>query len=93
MRRIAPTSSVELAYPRGCGASVPDWLAARFAGLEDDPQTRKLVAAIVAAAQVEELRREGFRAFHFYTLNQSDLVPAVCRLLDIVPAEQGARAA
>ena len=78
---------------RRCGASVPDWLAARFAGLEDDPQTRKLVAAIVAAAQVEELRREGFREFHFYTLNQGDVVPAVCRLLDIRPMEQGARAA
>lgn len=78
---------------RRCGASVPGWLAARFAGLEDDPQTRKLVAAIVAAAQVEELRREGFREFHFYTLNQGDLVPAVCRLLDIRPMEQGARAA
>lgn len=76
-----------------CGASVPDWLAARFAGLEDDPHTRKLVAAIVAAAQVEELRREGFREFHFYTLNQGDVVPAVCRLLDIRPMEQGARAA
>lgn len=76
-----------------CGASVPAWLAARFAGLEDDTQTRKLVAAIVAAAQVEELRREGFREFHFYTLNQGDLVPAVCRLLDIRPAQEGARAA
>ena len=78
---------------RRCGASVPNWLAARFAGLETDPQTRKLVAAIVAAAQVDELRREGFREFHFYTLNQGDLVPAVCRLLDIRPTEQGARAA
>jgi methylenetetrahydrofolate reductase (NADH) len=78
---------------RRCGASVPDWLAARFAGLEGDVQTRKLVAAIVAAAQVEELRREGFREFHFYTLNQGDVVPAVCRLLDVRPVEQEARAA
>ena len=76
-----------------CGASVPDWLATRFAGLENDPQTRKLVAAIVAAGQVDQLRREGFSEFHFYTLNQGDVVPAVCRLLDIHPAEQGAPAA
>jgi methylenetetrahydrofolate reductase (NADPH) len=64
-----------------CGASVPEWLGERFAGLDDDLQTRKLVGAIVAAEQVERLRREGFEEFHFYTLNQGDLAPAVCRLL------------
>ena len=74
-----------------CGATVPDWLHDRFHGLDDDVQTRKLVAAIVAAGQVEELRREGFDAFHFYTLNEGDVVPAVCRLLDLRPA--AARAA
>lgn len=64
-----------------CGAGIPQWLGERFAGLDDDPQTRKLVGAIVAAEQVERLRREGFEDFHFYTLNQGDLAPAVCRLL------------
>lgn len=64
-----------------CGASLPAWLGHRFAGLEDDLDTRKLVGAIVAAEQVERLRREGFEDFHFYTLNQGDLAPAVCRLL------------
>lgn len=64
-----------------CGASIPAWLGERFAGLDDDLPTRKLVAAIVAAEQVEQLRREGFEDFHFYTLNQADLAPAVCRLL------------
>jgi methylenetetrahydrofolate reductase (NADPH) len=68
-----------------CGASIPDWLAARFDGTDDDPDTRRLLAAIVAAAQVEELRREGFDEFHFYTLNRADIVGAVCRLLDVRP--------
>ena len=71
-----------------CGASIPEWLAQRFAGLDDDPQTRKLVGAIVAAEQVERLRREGFEEFHFYTLNQGDLAPAVCRLLGTSPAKE-----
>ena len=71
-----------------CGASLPDWLAARFAGLDDDPQTRKLVGAIVAAEQVDRLRREGFADFHFYTLNQGDLAPAVCRLLGVQPVPE-----
>ena len=64
-----------------CGATLPPWLEARFAGLEDEPHARSLVGAIVAAAQVERLQHEGFEEFHFYTLNQSDLALAVCRLL------------
>jgi methylenetetrahydrofolate reductase (NADPH) len=73
-----------------CGASVPAWLADRFYGLDDDLQTRKLVAAIVAAEQVDRLRREGFADFHFYTLNQGDLAPAVCRLLGAAPIQERA---
>jgi methylenetetrahydrofolate reductase (NADH) len=68
-----------------CGASIPDSLAAQFDGLDEDVETRKLVAAIVAARQVDELRREGFDEFHFYTLNRADVVGAVCRLLEVRP--------
>jgi methylenetetrahydrofolate reductase (NADPH) len=76
-----------------CGASLPPWLGERFAGLDDDPQTRKLLGAIVAAEQVDRLRREGFEDFHFYTLNQADLAPAVCRLLGVRAIPQQADAA
>ena len=68
---------------RLCGATIPNWLAQRFEGLDEDPQTRALIAAIIAARQIEELRCEGFDEFHFYTLNQADVVTAVCRLLDL----------
>ena len=71
-----------------CGASIPEWLSARFAGLDEDLETRKLVGAIVAAEQVGRLRREGFEDFHFYTLNQGDLAPAVCRLLGDRPVRE-----
>lgn len=67
------------------GAAVPDWLARLYDGLEDDAETRKLVAATVLAEQVEELRAEGFEQFHFYTLNQADLTYATCRLLGMTP--------
>jgi len=66
-----------------CGASLPRWLRQRFDGLDGDPQACKLVAAIVTAGQIEELRREGFERFHFYTLNEGEVVAAVCRLLGI----------
>ena len=68
-----------------CGTKVPDWLAARFEGLDEDPQTRDLVAATTAAALCQELRTEGVEHFHFYTLNRAGLSEAVCRTLDLRP--------
>jgi len=75
-------------FARRTGASVPDWLAARFDGLEDDVATRKLVAAAVAAEQVLDLLDRGVTDFHFYTMNRADLVYAICHLLGLraVPA-------
>jgi methylenetetrahydrofolate reductase (NADPH) len=65
------------------GASVPDWLAERFEGLDDDPATRKLIAAAVAAEQVIDLVDHGVTEFHFYTMNRADLVYAICHLLGL----------
>ncbi|WP_374514344.1 methylenetetrahydrofolate reductase [NAD(P)H] [Brevundimonas sp.] len=67
----------------GCGAAVPDWLARHFEGLDEDPETRKLVAASVAAEMCARLQEEGFADFHFYTLNRADLVYAICRVLGV----------
>jgi methylenetetrahydrofolate reductase (NADPH) len=71
-----------------CGASVPAWLAERFEGLDDDPATRKLIAAAVAAEQVLDLVDHGVTDFHFYTMNRADLVYAICHLLGLRPARQ-----
>ena len=73
-----------------CGTSVPDWLAERFDGLDDDPATRKLIAAAVAAEQVLDLVDQGVTDFHFYTMNRADLVYAVCHLLGLRPAAKEA---
>jgi len=67
------------------GATVPLWLVKKFEGLDDDLETRKLISATVVAEQVEKLRRHGFDAFHFYTLNQADLTYAICHLLGVRP--------
>jgi methylenetetrahydrofolate reductase (NADPH) len=67
------------------GTSVPDWLAEKFEGLDDDPDTRKLVAATVVAGQVQKLARRGVDTFHFYTMNRADLVFAISHLLGIRP--------
>jgi methylenetetrahydrofolate reductase (NADPH) len=68
-----------------CGASIPGWLAERFEGLEEEPDTHALVASAVAAEQVLELVDAGVTEFHFYTLNRANLVLALARLLGVRP--------
>lgn len=72
-----------LKFAGRCGASVPDWLVERFEGLDDDPETRKMIAASVAIEQVARLRREGVTEFHFYTLNRAELTYAICHALGL----------
>ncbi len=72
-----------LRFAERCGASVPEWLMERFDGLEDDVETRKMIAAAVAIEQVARLRREGVDEFHFYTLNRAELTYAICHALGL----------
>ena len=67
----------------GCGASIPAWMAGHFDGLDDDPDTRRLVAASLAAEQCRRLHANGVHEFHFYTLNRADLIVAICHLLGV----------
>ncbi|MGI9220213.1 MAG: methylenetetrahydrofolate reductase [Woeseiaceae bacterium] len=66
-----------------CGANVPQWLRERFAGLENDAETRQMIAASVAIDQVQTLQAEGLNEFHFYTLNRSELTYAICHSLGV----------
>ncbi|WP_315724315.1 MULTISPECIES: methylenetetrahydrofolate reductase [NAD(P)H] [unclassified Bradyrhizobium] len=75
------------------GTSVPEWLAEKFEGLDDDPETRKLIAATVAAGQVHKLAKHGVDTFHFYTMNRADLVFAISHLLGIRPKSANKAAA
>lgn len=68
-----------------CGTHVPSRIARRFEGLDDDPETTRLVAAAVAAEQVMDLATQGVTDFHFYTLNRANLVYAICHLLGFRP--------
>ncbi len=86
---IMPVSNFAQArrFSAQCGASIPDWLGRMFDGTEDDPETRRMVAAVVAAEQVRLLQANGIDEFHFYTLNRPDLVYAIARILGVKPAE------
>lgn len=71
-----------------CGTSVPKWMAALFDGLDDDVETRRMVAAATTAEQVRILQANGIDEFHFYTLNRPDLVYAIARILGVKPLPQ-----
>ena len=77
-------------FADACGATVPQWLHERFEGLDDDPETRRLIAASVAIEQVQRLQREGINEFHFYTLNRSELTYAICHALGVRPQQVAA---
>lgn len=68
-----------------CGTSVPDWMGGLFEGLDDDPETRRLVAATAAAEQCRQLHAHGINDFHFYTLNRADLTYAIAHILGLRP--------
>jgi methylenetetrahydrofolate reductase (NADPH) len=79
-------------FAERAGASVPQWFADRFEGLDNDIDTRRLVAAHLAAEQVLALSAQGVRDFHFYTMNRAELVYAICHLLGMRPVTAKAAA-
>jgi methylenetetrahydrofolate reductase (NADPH) len=78
-------------FAKACGASIPQWLHERFAGLDDDHDTRLAVAVEVAIEQVQALTAHEVREFHFYTLNRAALTYAICHALGLRPVPQAPR--
>jgi methylenetetrahydrofolate reductase (NADPH) len=74
-----------LRFAERCGAAVPEWLRRRFDGLDDDPETRRMIAAHVAIEQVHRLQEHGIEEFHFYTLNRAELTYAICHAMGLRP--------
>jgi methylenetetrahydrofolate reductase (NADPH) len=69
------------------GVSIPDWLGLMFDGLDDDPDTRRMVSAVIAAEQVRLLQANGVDEFHFYTLNRPELTYAIAHILGVRPKQ------
>lgn len=82
---IIPVSNFRqiVKFAGATGASIPASMARHFEGLDDDPETRKLVAVTIAAEQVRGLAAAGVTDIHFYTLNRADLSFALCHLLGL----------
>ncbi|MDA0339982.1 MAG: methylenetetrahydrofolate reductase [NAD(P)H] [Proteobacteria bacterium] len=72
-----------VAFSERCGASVPPWMHELFEGLDEDAETRRLVAASTACELCNALKAEGVSEFHIYTLNRAELAMAICRRLGV----------
>jgi methylenetetrahydrofolate reductase (NADPH) len=68
-----------------CNATIPDRVHRHFDGLDDDPATRQLVTAHLAAQLCSDLNEAGVTDFHFYTLNRAELALSTCHLLGVKP--------
>lgn len=82
-----------LRFAARCGATIPPWLHRQFDGLDEDPETRRMIAATIAIEQVQTLRRHGVNEFHFYTLNRAELTYAICHALGLRPRQIESRVA
>lgn len=71
-----------------CGTTIPGAIVKLFQNLDDDPSTRQLIAATVAAEQCLKLAEQGVKDFHFYTLNRDDMAYALCHMLGVRPKPQ-----
>ena len=72
-----------LRFAKACGATVPASLSSRFAGIEDDKGTRRLIATHFTIQQCEQLLAAGVKHFHLYTLNRAESAYAVCHALGL----------
>jgi methylenetetrahydrofolate reductase (NADPH) len=88
---IMPVSNFKglVRFSERCGAKVPDWMHRVFAGLDNEPATRAMVATAVATEQCRRFAEAGLTELHFYTLNRADVTRSVCRALGVSETAAG----
>ena len=77
------SSSQLMRFSDGCGAEIPRWIRLRLQAFGDDSASIKAFGLEVVSDLCEQLRYGGAPGLHFYTMNQSTAVTAICRNLDI----------
>lgn len=72
-------------FAKNCQASVPDWVAAKFEGLEDNPEDAYKVAVDLLTEQSLDLANNGVEHIHYYTLNKVGITIDACEALGYIP--------
>ena len=77
-------SSQLMRFSDACGAEIPRWIRMRLQSFGDDTASIKAFGLDVVTDLCEQLRNGGAPGLHFYTMNQSAAVTAICRNLGLV---------
>ena len=78
------SSSQLMRFSDACGAEIPRWIRLRLQSFGDDTASIKAFGLEVVSDLCEQLRNGGAPGLHFYTMNQSTAVTAICRNLGLV---------
>jgi methylenetetrahydrofolate reductase (NADPH) len=73
------SSSQLMRFSDACGAEIPRWIRLRLQGFGDDTASIKSFGMDVVADLCERLKQGGAPSLHFYTMNQSATVLALCQ--------------
>ena len=82
---IMPVTNFAAIRRMSGNTAIPASMERMFAGLDDRPGPRALVAATAAVDLCRQLYTGGVRDFHFYTLNRAEQAYAICHLLGLRP--------
>jgi len=82
---IMPVTNFAAIRRMSGNTEIPGWMETMFAGLDERPGPRALVAAVAAADLCRRLYAGGVRDFHFYTLNKAEQAYTICHLLGLRP--------
>jgi len=77
------SSSQLMRFSDACGAEIPRWIRLRLQSFGDDSASIKAFGLEVVSDLCEQLRNGGAPGLHFYTMNQSTAVTAICRNLGL----------
>ena len=87
---IMPVTNFAAIRRMSGNTAIPAAMEQMFAGLDDRPGPRALVAATAAVDLCRQLYAGGVRNFHFYTLNRAEQAYAICHLLGLREQEHAA---
>ena len=77
------SSSQLMRFSDACGAEIPRWIRLRLQSFGDDTASIKAFGLDVVSDLCEQLRNGGAPGLHFYTMNQSAAVTAICHNLGL----------
>ena len=77
------SSTQLMRFSDACGAEIPRWIRLRLQSFGDDSASIKAFGLEVVSDLCDQLRAGGAPGLHFYTMNQSAAVQAICHNLDL----------